>query len=891
MPLVIGTNVLPGGQTGTPYSATITATGGALPYTWSLTNGSTLPAGLSLAAATGTISGTPTAPVNGSSITFTVQDSSNPVRTQSVTLALTIAAVTTLAITTTTLPDGQVGQPYSAALNHSGGTNPVTWSITAGALPASLTLNAATGAIAGPSTASVTNSSITFMVRDSSNPVLSQSVTLTLTIAPATPLAITTTSLPNGQVGSLYSYTLASTGGLTPITWLLISGTLPPGLSLNAATGAIAGTPTAAVANAPLTIQALDASSPAQTAAVNLTLTIAPNSGLTVAVTPKRAGLTATQKLSLAATTNDSAGVNWSISPSGGSFNPATSMSGASVTLTAPSSAGSYTVTATSVSDSSKSSSITIGVTDLPGVFSYHNNISRDGANTQEYALTTANVNTATFGKLFSCPVDGAVYAQPLWIANLMVAGVQRNVVFVATQHDSLYAFDADAGPCVQLWHSNLIDTAHGATTGELTVPAGVTGSGNLVGQGFGDITPEVGVTGTPVIDPATKILYVVSKSMNAAGTTFYQRLHAIDLATGNEKANSPILIAATFSDASGTVTFNSRQELQRAGLALVNGVVYIAWASHEDALPYHGWVISYGYGSTFTRLGTFVVAPKTGYGGIWQSGAAPAADSANNLYFLTGNAKFDIANHEYGDSLVKLTSGLSVASYFTPTNESANNLGDLDFGAGGAAVLADLPAGSPVLHLLLGGGKDGALYVLNRDLLGAFGDANAVQRIPFSAPQKIFATGAFWNNFFYLRPADGPLLAYHLDPAGPTFTFSGQSRNGSFQFPGSTPSVSANGTTNGIVWDLDNRKYCTNQSLACGPAVLHAYDATNVAAAELWNSATAVADTAGNAVKFTVPTVANSKVYVGTRGNNTGGVFGTNTISGQLDVYGLQPN
>jgi hypothetical protein len=402
-------------------------------------------------------------------------------------------------------------------------------------------------------------------------------------------------------------------------------------------------------------------------------------------------------------------------------------------------------------------------------------------------------------------------------------------------------------------------------------------------------------VTGTPVIDPASGTLYVVSKSMNPAGTTFYQRLHAIDVTTGLEKTGSPVTISGTYpgtGDGGAADTFNTRQQLQRTGLALVNGVVYIAWCSHEDTAPYYGWVIGYTYnGSGFAQVSIINLSPNAQYGGIWMSGAAPAADANSNLYLLTGNGLFNAnsssaPNNDYGDSLVKLTSALKVADYFTPTDQSADNTGDKDFGGGGAAILADLTA-SPLPHLILGGGKDGTLYVLNRDGLGFLGDGAAVQVIAFG--HGIFATGAYWNNRFYLAGNKGPLTAYLLDPSIPQFNLAAASLN-SFNFPGSSPSVSAAGTANGIVWALDTSNYCTTQSGSCRPAVLHAYNAMNVAS-EVWNSSMVSTDAAGNAVKFAVPTIANGKVYLGTRGNNTGGVFGSSTVSGELDIYGLKSN
>jgi hypothetical protein len=474
------------------------------------------------------------------------------------------------------------------------------------------------------------------------------------------------------------------------------------------------------------------------------------------------------------------------------------------------------------------------------------------------------------------------------------VNGAAHNVVFVATEHDSLFAFDADANPCVLLWTVSLIDTNHGANSGETTVPSGV--PGYLVGQNAGDITPEVGVTGTPVIDPASRTLYVVSKSVNSVHTVIYQRLHAIDVTTGNEKPGSPVVIAGSVlgtGDGGSTDIFSAKQENQRPGLAFVNGTVYIAWSSHEDWHPWHGWMMAYSYnGSSFSQTAIFNVTPNALQAGIWMGGGAPAVDENNYLYVLTGNGPFDATsstapNNDYGDSLLKLTTSLTVSEYFTPSDQLADDDNDNDFGSGGAAVLADLPAGSPITHLVMGGGKDGNLYVLNRDLLGGLGDSVAVQKIDFG--HDIYETGAYWNNYYYLVGVGGPMKAYLLNATVPTFNLASSSSS-NYGFPGSAPSVSAAGTANGIVWAVNSSNYCTQQSDGCGPAVLHAYNATNVAT-ELWNSSMVSTDAAGNAVKFTVSTIANGKVYLGTRGNNTGGVYGSTTVSGELDVFGLKSN
>jgi len=829
-------------------------------------------------------------------------------------------AATPLSISTSSLPTGEVSSSYSGALAAAGGTAPYHWALASGTLPTGLTL-AASGTISGTPTAAVNATAIGVRVTDSASPVQTTTRSLSLTIAPA--LVVTTTSLATGQVGKPYTATLATTGGTSPLTWSITAGSLPAGLSLTASSGVIAGTPTTAVTAAPLTFTVADSNAPAQHKSVNLTLTVAP-SVISVSISPRAAALTLEQTATLSVSTNDPSGVTWSLTPAGGSFAPAQSVTGTSTTFTAPSTAGSYTIKATSVTNPAVSSRIALGVTGLAGVFTYRNDVSRDAVNAQEYALTAGSggtggsVGTGTFGKLFSCIADGAVYAQPLWAANLTINGAVHNVVFVASAHDSVFAFDADANPCVQLWSVSLIDSAHGATAGgEITVPSGPTDP--YVGAGYGDLTPETGVIGTPVIDSASGTLYVVSTSMDPTGTNFYQRLHAIDVTTGNEKANSPILIQGTYpgtGDGSTTTTFSARYELQRTGLALINGSVYIAWAAHEDALPYYGWLMGYTYGSSgFTQVSVLNVTPNVQWGGIWMGGAAPSADANGHIYAITGNGTFDASspstpNNDYGDSLLQLSvtpnsgtpsAAFTVSQYFTPGDQqgsgSGEPQGDHDFGSGGAAVLTNVTSGSGTVGVVMGGGKDGTLYILNQAALGGY-NGTPFQVIPTG--YHIFSTVAMWNDTIYLGTttfsagSPAPLISYALQTSTNPSQFVQQAQTtspASFGFPGPSPAISATGTTNGVVWALDNSQYCTKQSAGCGPAVLHAYDATSLV--ELWNSSMAAggADAAGNAVKFTVPSIANGKVYVGTRGNNIGGALNSTSVSGELDVYGLQPN
>jgi hypothetical protein len=551
------------------------------------------------------------------------------------------------------------------------------------------------------------------------------------------------------------------------------------------------------------------------------------------------------QTFTATVTGNGNTAVTWEVDSIPGGNSSAGTVSAAGV-YSPPSSAGTHTVAARSVADTSATASASVSITDLTGMFTYHNDLSRDGVNSQEYALNTSTVKGATFGKRFACAIDAAAYAQPLWVANVAIGGGTHNVVVAATQHDTVYAFDADASPCRTYWSQSLLNN------GEKWVTSGDVNTN--------DINPDIGIVGTPVIDPGTNTIYVVSKSKN--GSNFHQRLHALSLTDGSEKFNGPQDIAFN----SGGVNFNPLTQNQRAGLALVNGVVYVAYASHGDNPTYYGWIVGYS-ASSLNQVSLFNDDPGSGFGGIWMSGGAPAADSNGNLYVITGNGNFD-GNTQFGDSFLKLSTsgGISVSSFFSPSNQASENSSDLDFGSGGAAILVD-PSSGPVPHLAIGGGKDGKMFLLNRDNLGgnSNNDGGAVQA--FSVGNMIFATPAFWQNTLYLGPITDHVKSYALNTGSGQFNTAPTSQSpGTFGFPGATPSISAQGSSNGIVWAIEN----------AGSAVLHAYDATNLGS-ELWNSGNNGADQAGGAVKFTVPTVANGKVYVGT--------------ASEISVYGLSPN
>jgi hypothetical protein len=595
-----------------------------------------------------------------------------------------------------------------------------------------------------------------------------------------------------------------------------------------------------------------------------------PQAQISVAISPASYGLTVSQSTALVATVaNDSSnkGVTWSVSGSGCSGNACGTLSAVtstSVTYTAPTSGGVYLVTATSAANVTVSAVATIGVTNLTGVFTYRNDGTRTSINNQEYLLTPSNVNTSSFGKRFSCAVDESVYAQPLWVANVAIGGGTHNIVIVVTQNDSVYAFDADNGSgttCTLYWQASMLTSAYGAGSAATPIPPADTGE-------TGDIPTEIGITSTPVIDPTTNYLYLVSNTKE--GGQYYQRLHRLNLLTGSETANSPQVLAASVSgtgngSSGGTLSYSALHQNQRPGLALVNGIVYMASGSHGDNEPWHGWILGYN-ASTMAFASAYCTTPDTFGGGIWMSGSAPVFDSSNNLFVITSNGTYN-GTTDFADSFLKLstTSGIKLSDWFTPDDQQ--NLGDnnVDLGQGGAVTLMDSVSG-PYPHLLIGGGKEGVLYLINRDNMGHYNPNNntaAVESWSLGG-NMIAASGTFWQNTFYIGAASSPLEAFAFNTTTGLFTTAPSSQsNFSVAFPGLTPAISAAGTSNAILWTVDSSSSGTNGA-PTGPAVLYAFDPSNLSN-ELWDSTQAAGnrDQAGNAVKFVVPTVANGKVYV----------------------------
>jgi hypothetical protein len=486
-------------------------------------------------------------------------------------------------------------------------------------------------------------------------------------------------------------------------------------------------------------------------------------------------------------------------------------------------------------------------------VLTYKYDLSRSGLNPTESTLTLANVAPATFGLLHVLSVDGKVDAQPLYVTNLAVAGAPHNAVIVATEHDSVYAFDSDTG--ASLWKVSLLGS------GEVSSDT----------RGCGQITPEIGVTSTPVIDRgagAHGTVFVVAMSKDSS-SAYHQRLHALDLATGAELLQGPVEVSATFPTAGGgTTTFSPGQYAERAALLLTNGTIVTSWTSHCDITPYSGWIIAFAENS-LARTAVLNVGPNGEAGpAIWMSGGGPAADSAGNIFLLTANGAFEAVldangfpqHGDFGNSFLKLAlvgGTLTVADYFTMSGEVAESAADRDLGSGGALLLPDMKDGAgAVRHLVIGAGKDGNLYVVDRDSMGKFSaSTNAIwQQLNGAVGGGVWSTPAYFNGSVYYGDANSTLKAFNITNAKLSSAPQSQSPS-QFTFPGTAPSVSANGNANGIVWAHENSN----------PAVLHAYDAANLAT-EIYNSNQAAAgrDQFGPGNKFITPMVADGKVFVG---------------------------
>ena len=508
-------------------------------------------------------------------------------------------------------------------------------------------------------------------------------------------------------------------------------------------------------------------------------------------------------------------------------------------------------------------------------VLTWHNDKARTGQNLRETQLTPANVNATKFGKLFQINVDGKVYAQPLIMTNVTIPnkGV-HNVVIIVTEHDTVYCCDADNGTA--LWRKSMLKS--GETPSDT--------------RNCSQITPEIGITATPVIDLATGphgTIYVVAMSKNAS--SYFQRLHALDLTTGAEQFGGPVNIVATYpgtgvnNNGQGSVVFDPKQYKERVGLVLNGGIVYTFWASHCDINPFTGWVIGYNK-NTLARVRVLNLTPNGSHGAIWASGAAPAVDVAGNIYALVADGTFDTSLNsnrfpsmgDFGNCIVKiktsnLNGSLSVSDYWTMYNTVAESSSDQDLGSGGALLLPDMiDVNGVTRHLLVGAGKDAHIYIANRDNLGKFwatSNATLYQDVSGALAHGVWGAPAYFNGHLYYGAVNDQLKSFIFANARLKPTPSSKTAL-TFGYPGTIPSVSANGTLNAIVWAARNST----------PAELHAFDANNLAT-KLYSSTDAGSrDSFGNGNKFAVPTIANGKVYVGS--TSSVGVFGLFNPPGQ---------
>src|SRR5580693_1135388 len=490
-------------------------------------------------------------------------------------------------------------------------------------------------------------------------------------------------------------------------------------------------------------------------------------------------------------------------------------------------------------------------------VTTYHYDNLRTGQNTHETTLTHADVNSSTFGLLGSFPVDGHVDAQPLYLSGVAIAGQgTKNVLYVVTEHDSVYAFDADSvsgTSATTLWHSSVL-------------AAGETSSDD---RGCGQVTPEIGITSTPVIDRTRNAMYLVAVSKTSAGS-YVHRFHALNLTTGAELFGGPTTITATYpgsgaNSSNGNVVFDPSQYNERPGLLEVGGTIFTTWGSHCDGGPYTSWVMAYS-ADTLHQTGVINMVPNGNEGGIWMAGAAPGADASGNIYFIIGNGDFGTTldsngfpvNKNCGNCFAKISSTLPLAlkDYFTPQNTVHESSADTDFGSGGPLLLPDTTDANGVTrHLAVGAGKDQIIYVVDRDNMGKFNSSNdnIYQQISGALSGGVWSKPSYFNGVVYYGAVGDSIKAFPIS-AGKLATTASSKSSHTFGYPGATPAISANGASDGIVWVVENSNN----------GVLHAYDATNLAT-ELYNS-TQGSNGQFSANKFITPMITNGRVYIGTQ-------------------------
>jgi hypothetical protein len=683
----------------------------------------------------------------------------------------------------------------------------------------------------------------------------------------ATPTAPAFTVQPASQsvnVGSMATFSATATG-TAPLTyqWQKNNANIPGATSANYTTTVTVSGDNGAIFRVVATNSAGSVTSNAATLTVSATLV-----GPTISIQPANqtvmVGQTPTFSVAAAGTApltyqwqKNTVNISGAISAAYATPATVSGDNGATFRVVVSNSVTSVTSTAATLTVNAVVTSAGTDVT------TYHNDVARTGQNTTETKLTQANVNSATFGLLHNLSVDGKVDAEPLYLSQLTIAGAPHNVVFIVTEHDSAYAFDADTG--TKLWQVSLLGS--GETTSD--------------DRGCGQVSPEIGITSTPVIDRkagAHGILYTVAMSKN--GSTYFQRLHALDITTGAKVNGGPVTVQATYPGAGanssgGAVTFDPQQYKERAALLLLNGVIYTSWASHCDFSPYTAWIMAYNP-TTLAQTAVLDLTPNGNEGSIWQSGGGLAADPQGNIYALMANGTFETTldgngfpnKQDYGNAFVKVSTAggtLTVADYFNMSTTVSESGADTDLGSGGPMVLPDSAYGTAnTLNLAVGAGKDGNIYLVNRNGMGKFSPSlnNVYQELVGAVPKGVWGVPAYFNNMVYYCDVNGTLKSFSI--ANGKLATSASHTGASFSYPGVLPSLSASGTSNGIAWAIENT----------GTAVLHAFNANDLTQ-ELYNSNQAAnsRDHFGGGNKFITPMIADGKVFAATP--NSVAVFG----------------
>ena len=710
-----------------------------------------------------------------------------------------------------------------------------------------------------PAAAADSGAMFSVVVSNAMGGVTSSAAKLTVNAASVAPTITTQPASQTVTAGQTATFSVVASG-TAPLTYQWQKG----GANMSGATAASYTTPATVVSDSGAVFDVVVSNSAGTVTSGNATLTVnAANTGPVISTQPANQTVTAGQTATFTVVASGTAPLTYQWQKNGVNITGATSASYTTPVTTTADSGEQFQVTVSNGVGSvlSTAASLTVNASTAStaiDVVTYHYDNFRTGQNTNETTLAPANVNSTKFGKLGEFSVDGHVDAQPLLLSNLNIPGKgAKNVLYVVTEHDSIYAFDSDSNGAsggTVLWKSTAL-------------LSGETSSDN---RGCGQVSPEIGITSTPVIDRSRNAIYVVAMSKDANGN-YFQRLHALDLTTGAELFGGPKTIQATYpgtgdNSSNGSVLFDPKQYKERAGLLQIGGTIYTTWASHCDYRPYTGWIISYS-ADNLTQSSVLNVVPNGSEGAIWMAGGAPGADAAGNIYFIDANGDFDPtlsgsglpANGNCGNCFTKISSTVPMAllDYFTPSNTVSESNGDVDFGSGGELLIPDVVDGNGnTRHLAVGSGKDTIIYVVDRDNMGKFhsNSDGIYQQINGQLAGGVFSKPSYFNNTVYYGAVNDRIKAFPIIN-GLLATSPSSASSHSFGFPGATPAISASGNTNGIVWVVENSS----------PAVLHAYDAANLAT-ELYNSNQAAKnrDQISNN-KFITPIIANGKVYVGT--------------------------